>query len=179
MTSVILEAVSLKRSSTCIVISALFLLGGCSSPTDTSSIVPPETQTAQPPQDNFAELEAILSIRDLPLQTYPNSQDKKGIVVYLPLPSYENSFERKLKSLRAVNQVFREHTNVESITIWDDQESARQYASNEANSQNRIDWDGLNHRVAFAHVAKEGVSVFYANGRDDFEDISFGMARLE
>lgn len=179
MKSVILEAVSLKRSSSCMILSVLFLLGGCSSPTDTSSIVQMETQTTQPPQDKFAELEGILSIRDLPLQTYPDSQDKKGVVVYLPLPSYEKSFERKLKSLRAVNQILREHANVESISIWDDQESARQYASNEANSQERFEWDGLNHRVAFAHVGKDGVAVLYAIGRDDFEDISFGMVEME
>lgn len=95
------------------------------------------------------------------------------VVVFANFPSRDKELERQLTALRVVNQVIRDNRSVTSISIYDDEVSAKEFAKDGTQD---ITWKGYNHRVAFAYKDESGVEVSYAIGRDDFVDISFGMS---
>ncbi|MDA5111140.1 hypothetical protein O3V59_22710 [Brevibacillus thermoruber] len=118
----------------------------------------------------------LISSIDISIKTMTKGTKSNEVVVFANFPSREMDLERKLTALRIVNQVIRDNPSVTTITLWDDEISAKEFAEDGAQD---VEWEGFNHRVAFANKDEHGTRVFYAIGRDDFEDISFGMAPVE
>jgi len=115
----------------------------------------------------------VISSKDITINIMTNGNKSNEVIVVASFPSKEMDLERKLTVIRIVNQVIRDTPSVTSITLWDDESSAKEFAEDGTQG---LEWAGFNHRVAFANKDERGMKIHYAIGRDDFEDISFGMA---
>lgn len=118
----------------------------------------------------------VISSKDISTNMMTKGNNPNEVIVFANFPSREMELERKLIALRIVNQIMRDNRSVTLITLWDDEISAKEFAKDGTQD---IEWEGFNHRVAFANRNESGIKVSYAIGRDDFEDISFGMAAGE
>jgi hypothetical protein len=128
----------------------------------------------------YGKINSYLLPEDLPLKIVsPKAGSRKEIVVYTPLPPREKDLERKMYVLRLVNQVIRDNKDVQKISIWENETFAQKYVKGEYDNNKTITgWEGFNYRAAFIVKDQNGINVNYALGRDDFENISFGMGIL-
>lgn len=122
------------------------------------------------------DLDILLSAQDLKAKVFADVKDPNRLDVYADFPAADKSFERKLYVIRIINQVLRDHKSAESITLWENESAAKKNALHDKEVELGLAWEGLNHRVAFARHNQTETIISYAIGRDDFVDISFGMA---
>lgn len=122
-----------------------------------------------------ARVEHFLSSDDISMFVTKKEGKPNELVVYSSLPPRGQELERKILTIRIVNQVVREYPEAAFISIWDDEEAAEQIA----NGDQELAWDGYNHQVGHALISVKGIRISYAIGKDDFEDISFGMSPAE
>lgn len=129
----------------------------------------------------YGRINSYLLPEDLPLKIVSTKAGlRKEIVVYTTLPPRENDLERKMYVLRLVNQVIRDNKDVQRISIWENETFAQKYVKGEYdNSKTITGWEGFDYRAAFVVKDQNGINVNYALGRDDFENISFGMRILK
>lgn len=138
----------------------------------------PSAEKVSNPKANEPHIETLLSSKDIPLTIVTTNGAQQEMVVYAELPSTEKVLERKFSVLKIVNQIKRENQKVQLLSIWDNEQVAKEYVSNYPQTSN-LSWKGLDHRVAIASIDSNETNVSYSVGRDEFVDISFGMANYK